>query len=225
MVVSEALRAAIRDGQFRPGDKLPSEAQLALAHQVSRTVIREAIAQLRADGLVLPRQGAGIFVQAAEAALSLPFKDVDPARLSSVIEMLELRVPVEIEAAGLAAQRRSPAQEEAILEAHRAIGRCIEAEAPTAEADFRLHLAIAEATNNPRFAEFLRMSGPRLIPRAVVPQGERVAHEAGYLDRLMAEHARIVDAISSGDVPAAREAMRVHLKGSQQRYRDIVRHH
>ena len=72
-VISQALRDAIRSGRFRPGEKLPSEAKLTAEHSVSRTVIREAIAALRADGLVDPRQGAGVFVLETILAPVMPW--------------------------------------------------------------------------------------------------------------------------------------------------------
>ncbi|MGO4670265.1 FadR/GntR family transcriptional regulator [Bosea sp. 2RAB26] len=222
-VISQALRDAIRSGRFRPGEKLPSEAKLTAEHGVSRTVIREAIAALRADGLVDPRQGAGVFVLEPILAPVLPFQNVDNARVSSVIELLELRSPVEVEAAGLAAQRRSPAQEEVIVERHRAIIACIQNEQPTIEADFELHLAIAEATNNPRFVEFLRIMGEGMIPRSALRQPDAERSSGDYLRRLVEEHGRIVAAISNGDVDEAKDAMRVHLNGSQQRYRQLLR--
>lgn len=221
--IGQALRESIRSGLYRPGDKLPSEAKLTQEHNVSRTVIREAIAALRADGLVDPRQGAGVFVLEPISAPVLPFQNVDNAKVSSVIELLELRAPVEMEAAALAAQRRSPAQEEAIIERHRAIIDCIDGGRPTIEVDFDLHLAVADATNNPRFVEFLRIMGEGMIPRSALrePNAERTSGE--YLQRLVEEHGRIVAAISNGDVDDAREAMRVHLSGSQQRYRKLLR--
>ena len=98
-------------GQFPPGSRLPSEAQLTEAHGVSRTVVREAIAALRADRLVEARQGAGVFVLEAEVPAPTPLflRNIDHERVSSMIELLELRTAVEVEAAGLAALRRSPA--------------------------------------------------------------------------------------------------------------------
>lgn len=221
--ISQALREAIRSGRYRPGEKLPSEARLTAEYNVSRTVIREAIAALRADGLVDPRQGAGVFVLEPLSAPVLPFQNVDNARVSSVIELLELRTPVETEAAALAAQRRSPAQEEAIIERHHAIIACIQNGQPTIEADFELHLAIAEATNNPRFVEFLRIMGEGMIPRSALREPDSERTSSDYLRRLVEEHGRIVAAISNGDVDDAREAMRIHLSGSQQRYRQLLR--
>lgn len=221
--LSNTLRRAIATGQFPPGSKLPSESQLTEAHGVSRTVVREAIAALRADRLVKAQQGAGVFVLEQPASPVLSFGNLDQARVSSVIELLELRTAVEVEAAGLAALRRSPAQEETIFERHHALRDCLNAGAPTSEADFALHLAIAEATNNSRFREFLSMIGPRIIPRAAMREGELEADQDAYILLIDEEHHQIVVAISNGDEEGAREAMRRHLRGSQERYRALLR--
>ena len=222
-VVSADLRRLIVEGEIQPGDKLPSEATLTKSYKVSRTVIREAIAALRADGLVEARQGAGVFVLNNQQGTIFPFQVFDEERISSMIEMLELRTAIEIEAAGLAAARRSPAQEEAIFERHEDLGRLIDNGKPTAEADFAFHLAIADATNNPRFREFLDMMGQRVIPRALLQNGDRERSSSDYLGQIQTEHKAIAMAISGRDEQAAREAVRTHLKGSQQRYRQLLR--
>ncbi|WP_128255310.1 FadR/GntR family transcriptional regulator [Falsirhodobacter deserti] len=220
--VSEALRAEITEGHLKPGDRLPSEAKLTEAHGVSRTVVREAIAALRADRLVEARQGAGVFVLEAAEPEPAPFQNIDYVRLSSMIEMLELRTAVEVEAAGLAAQRRSAQQEERIIEAFRAVDAAIAAGEPTTAADYDLHIAIAEATNNPRFAEFLAMVGGSVIPRRAMQDAADAAPRT-YLAQIQEEHDRIVSAILAGDEEAARQAMRVHLRGSRNRYRALLR--
>jgi DNA-binding FadR family transcriptional regulator len=212
----------ILSGAVPVGKKLPGELALAAGHGVSRTVVREAIAALRADGLVEARQGAGVFVTAREPP-ARAFQRLDPSRISSVIEMLELRAAVEIEAAALASERRSPAQAEAIREASDAIAARIAAGEPTTDADFAFHLAIAEATNNARFPEFLRMIGARLIPRRALREEGGEAAPADYLAQIQNEHRAIAEAIAARDEAAAREGMRVHLKGSQSRYRALLR--
>ncbi|OJF92324.1 FadR/GntR family transcriptional regulator [Pararhizobium antarcticum] len=224
--LGDNLRRAITTGQFPPGSKLPSEAQLSEAHGVSRTVVREAIATLRSDRLVETRQGAGVFVLEASIALPRPLlsiQNLDPARVSSMIELLELRTAVEVEAAGLAALRRSPAQEEAILDRHYAVHACLDAGISSSDADFALHLAIAEATNNPRFREFLSMIGKGVIPRAALRSDESETDQTAYIKLLDDEHNAIVIAISNSDEDGARDAMRRHLRGSQSRYRVLLR--
>lgn len=220
--VSEALRAEITEGRLKPGDRLPSEARLTEAHGVSRTVVREAIAALRADRLVEARQGAGVFVLEAPMPEKAPFQNIDYVRLSSMIEMLELRTAVEMEAAGLAATRRSAQQEERIIDAYRAVSAAIAAGEPTTAADYDLHLAIAEATNNPRFPEFLAMVGGNVIPRQALQNAGDAAPQP-YLVQIQEEHDRIVTAILAGDEEGARQAMRVHLRGAQARYRVLLR--
>lgn len=222
-MVGVQLRRAILDGEMRVGDKLPSEAELTRQYDVSRTVIREAIASLRADGLVEARHGVGVFVQSTGGRGASPLQDFDPARISSIIEVLELRTAVEVEAAGLAALRRSPAQEEAIWEHLAAVGAAIDAGRPTIEADFAFHVSIAEAANNPRFRDFLMLFGPNVIPRAGLQSGMAEAAPPEYLRQIQSEHRRIADAISARDEEGARQAMRVHLKGGQQRYRNLIR--
>ena len=221
--VSADLRRLVTEGEIRPGDKLPSEAALTKKYKVSRTVIREAIASLRADGLVEAKQGAGVFVLNSQPAAAFPFQAFDEARISSMIEILELRTAIEIEAAGLAAARRSPAQEEAIFERCQDIDQLITEGRPTTEADFAFHLAIADATNNPRFREFLEMMGQRVIPRTVLQGDHAERTPSSYLGQLQAEHKAIAEAISARDEQAAREAVRTHLKGSHERYRQLLR--
>lgn len=222
--VAEDLRRTIASGEVPVGGKLPSESTLTGTYKVSRTVVREALATLRADGLVEPRQGAGVFVIGNEPSPGGGFLRPEPKRLSSAIELLELRTAVEVESAALASLRRSPAQEEAILERCDDLDRLIAAGAATAEADRDFHLAIADATNNPRFREFLALMGSSAIPRRALQDGtagERTP--ADYLVQIQAEHRAIAAAISLGDPDAAGEAMRLHLKGSQDRYRAMLR--
>ncbi|WP_037067622.1 FadR/GntR family transcriptional regulator [Allorhizobium undicola] len=215
----EKLREAIQSGQFRPGDRLPSESRMTAEYAVSRTVVREAIAALKSDGLVEPRQGAGVFVLDAPAPIALPFQNIDRARVSSVIELLELRMAVEVEAAALAALRRSAQQEEVIWARHRDLFMLIEAGKATAEADFALHLAIAEATSNPRFPEFLTMLGRSAIPRDALQQEADPQEQRRYMMQIHEEHGAIIEAISNSDETGARTSMKLHLRGSLSRYR------
>ena len=221
--VSADLRRTILSGIIPVGGRLPSEAVLTDTYKVSRTVVREAIAALRADRLVEARQGAGVFVLASETPGGHPFQSVDPNRVSTVIELLELRAAVEIEAVGLACLRRSPAQEEAIIERCDDIEAMIDSQGSTTDADFALHLAIADATNNPRFREFLEIMGGRLIPRRALQTGGREDVAKDYLRQIQLEHRTIAEAISQRGEDRAREAMRAHLKGSQDRYRKLLR--
>ena len=105
--LTQRLAAEILSGRVQPGARLPTEQELSLSTGVSRTVVREAVAALRADGLVVTRQGLGAFVPAD--VQRRPFRiDLDGMKsVKEVLQILELRMGLEIEASGLAAARRT----------------------------------------------------------------------------------------------------------------------
>jgi GntR family transcriptional regulator, transcriptional repressor for pyruvate dehydrogenase complex len=220
------IAGEIRSGRLEPGARLPTEQKLMQAMGVSRTVVREAVAALRAEGLVTTRQGSGAFV-AADAS-RVPFR-IDPEGLSSigdVLEVMELRLALEIEAAALAAERITPERLIPIGHALRAIEDAILRGEGAINEDFAFHRAIAEASGNPRFAELLEFLGRHVIPRQSVrvslvsPEAQRQ-----YLMRIQKEHARIHAAIRDGQAAEARKAMRTHLTRSLQRYRGLAERH
>lgn len=225
--IAEKLRTRLESGALQPGDRLPTEQALGEMYGVSRTVVREAIATLRADGLVSARQGSGMFVRELPAQpLGLSLLKTSPDRISSIIETLELRAAVESEAAALAAERRSPAELEKIREQFAAIGVAVAAGELAEEQDFSLHLAIAEASHNRHFVEFFRFLGERTIPRSqLFGQTRHDDGLAAYLERIQSEHARVVDAIADRHPVKARDSMRRHLKGSQDRYQRLMHQH
>lgn len=223
-LIAETLRRKIEQGHFRPGDRLPSESELTLTHSVSRTAVREALALLRSDGLVEARKGSGVFaLDPAEARHSGPFADLDIERLSGVIELFELRSAFEIRAASLAALRRSAEQIDEILRANDVVSTELKAGKSTREADFAFHYAVAQASQNRRFPEFLTLIRPGIVPRAELEQG-RSGVRRPYTPNpdIVLEHARIADAIIDGDPDRAEAAMKQHLEDSLSRYRALL---
>ena len=217
--VVAALRGQILGGQVAVGHKLPTEGQLTETFGVSRTVIREAIASLAADGLVEPRQGAGVFVL-EHPAVAFGSISQEIKKVSQAINVLEVRMGIEIESAGLAAQRRNAAQEALIQEAFFEFERLLKLGEPTGKADFAFHREIASATNNPFYVEILDALGDRTIPcDRNSPWYSVEVLSAEYLTGLQREHLLILHAISAGDPQAARDAMRAHLIAAQNRYR------
>jgi DNA-binding FadR family transcriptional regulator len=150
--------------------------------------------------------------------------DVDFAQISDVLEILELRMAVEIEAAGLACARSSVAQQAKIYEALREMEFQVQTGSPAEKADYEFHRAIADATNNRRYGEFLEYLGDKTIPRAQLRRKPAEVEDLkAYMDKILAEHHRIYDAISLRDAEGAREAMREHLSQSQARYQSLLR--
>ena len=224
----EGLGNRIRDDRLKPGDKLPTEAAIMAEYGVSRTVVREALSKLQASGLVATRHGVGTFVEQLSPvpgeAAGFRIAPEQYATLRDVVAVLELRIGVETEAAGLAAQRRTAADLAAMRQALDAMTAALEAGEDAVAADFQFHLAITRATQNLHFAQLMVTLGTRVIPRArLAPEpaaGELPAAERqAYLRRVQAEHESIFDAITGQDTEAARAAMRTHLANSRERRR------
>ncbi len=210
----------ISSGRLRRGDRLPTGQEWGSAAGVSRTVIREAIAALKALGLVETRQGVGAFV--ACDVRRRPFQ-IDPDRLQrlpSVLHVLELRSGIEMEAAGLAAERRTAMHLTHLANAIQAIGLAIARGEEAVEADFEFHCAIADATSNPYFRQLLEALGIEAIPRLILQHSHRqVRDRTRYLLASQAEHQALLTAIEEQNPTRARGIMRRHLHRGLERYR------
>jgi GntR family transcriptional repressor for pyruvate dehydrogenase complex len=221
--VVDRIAAEIGSGRIPPGSRLPTEQALVAALGVSRTVVREAVAALRAEGMVVTRQGAGAFVAADRSRV--PFR-IDPDGLSSiddVLRVMELRAAIEIQAATLAAERVTRAGLLRIEEALGALESAISRGEAAVKEDFALHRAISLATGNPRFVEFLEFLGRHVIPRQSIRVSLNTpAEQRRYLARIQHEHRKICAAIRQRDPASARRAMRTHLTRSLERYRRLA---
>lgn len=217
--VVEAITNNIQAGLLKPGEKLPTESAIMAMHGVSRTVVREAISHLQAAGVVKTRHGIGTFVlEPPPANLGLSADSIITVR--DVLAMLELRISVEMEAAGLAAVRRTEAQVMEMQQVLETMHTHVAKGEASVEADVQFHLLIAQATGNRYFVEILNHLGTTIIPRARVNLAQ-IGHDApaAYLQRVHGEHEAILDAIVHKDPEAARAAMRTHLDNSRERLR------
>ncbi len=219
-IVAKDIAERIDAGEYPVGARIPIEAQLGETYNVSRTVVREAIAHLRSEGLVESRQGVGVFV-AARGGMVLKISPDRLGELTEILEILELRLGVEVEAAGLAAQRRDEAGLRRIMDAFERTTDLDVFSANPRQLDFDFHMAIAEASGNGYMPRFMSFIGPVIIPpsqliHATIP---KITRE--YLAKMLEEHRRIAEAIQRQDVLDARDAMRFHLVGSLERYRKL----
>ncbi|MFA6265748.1 MAG: FadR/GntR family transcriptional regulator [Pseudolabrys sp.] len=215
------LTSDITSGKLLPGSRLPTEQEMIAATGVSRTVIREAVAALRADKLVVSRQGIGTFVV---EKVRRPFRvEFDEhSSLRDVLNVMELRTGVEVEAAGLAAERATPAQIKKISDRFEAIQAAIDAGDNAVDQDFAFHCEIAEATGNHQFKGFLEYLGSVVIPRQTVWGRSAPLLRRNNLILFQREHGKILAAIRSGDVQKARAAMRGHLGNSRERHQKLA---
>ena len=219
--VSSTMTARIASGALAPGSRLPTEQELSSEFGVSRTVVREAISRLKSEGLVETRQGSGAFV--APTKLGIPFR-IDPVSVDSfeaTVEILELRLAVESEAAALAAERASTDQLDAIRDALADVRAAFERGDDGVEEDLMFHRAIAEATNNSKYVdltEFLE----RYVRHQIQITGGRTAR-ARRMGETQAEHQKILAAIEAHDSDAARASARAHFRKGIERIKRSMR--
>lgn len=221
-IVVAQLTERIDSGLYAPGEKLPSSALLCEEFGVSRTVIREALTSLKFAGRVLSRQGDGVYVTERDAkGISFEINRVDDIR--SAMQILELRIGVELQSVALAAQRRTP---EALAEIGRAYallevldGEDIEADV---RADFEFHLAIARATRNPHFPKFLEAVMGEISFDLALKHRQSSGSYRTYLKKIGKEHAAILAAVTHGDAQGAKAALASHLEESLNRYRAML---
>ena len=204
------LGTQIERGRLGPGDRLPTEAQLCVAHGVSRSVVREAVHRLKSRGLVAARQGSGVFVAPPASHQALAF---DPRVLESVdavVHVVEVRRELEGGMAALAAERANKAQVAGLRRALAAIDAAAAAGQDGVAEDLAFHRAIGEATGNPQFSRLLGFLEQYLREGMRITRGNE-ARRADFMEAVRKEHRCIVDAIAAGDPNAARRAATRHL--------------
>ena len=215
--VVEQLTRQVRSGVAAPGSRLPAESELSRRFDVSRTVVREAVARLKADGLVETLPGQGLFVTdpgPGSGLLRLRPPEGDATRIAA--ELLEFRAGLEVDSARLAASRRTPADMRALRRAFARLEGVQGEGGSGAEEEVAFHLQIARASHNTyiiQVLEFLSASMHVAISRS----REMDATRSEYLVDAHEEHTAIFAAIIAGDPERAVRAMRAHLQAGQAR--------
>ena len=215
-------------GLWRVGEKLPTEKALAESFGVSRPILREALARLKADGRVESRQGAGAVVAERNKISAFRIADVRAAAVTgnttaqgthananaadlSEREMLELRQIVESGAAELAAARRTPSQLAAIAAAVDAMDRAVAARADGSDADDAYHNAIARATGNTQLAKFVAFLGAQFSASRKVTW-DQAGYGVGITELGQIDHHAILDAIVAGNTALAKALAHAHVQ-------------
>jgi DNA-binding FadR family transcriptional regulator len=214
--VVAGLKDKILAGELPPGHKLPSESELIDEFGVSRTVVREAVTRLRAEGLVETFQGRGSFVLAMPEPTSFTIESAAIRTHRDVLDMVDFRIGIECETAALAAARVDAAGRAAIQAALDAFVAAAPEDA--VEADFGFHRAVAAVSGNRFYLDLLDSLGPMVIMLARTRLGDAHSHaDASQVARLRREHDDVAAAVLAGDPDTARAAMRVHLGNTRRR--------
>ena len=216
--IVERLTQDIESGVLKPGDKLPTEAAIMGHFSVSRTVVREALSRLQASQLVVTRHGIGTFINEPIVRSNFSISSEDFSTLKDVISVLELRISLETEAAGLAAKRRKPENLQAMLLALQTFKASIGLDSDNVASDFEFHIEVAKATDNRHFADLMSYLGTMIIPGGrITASFSNSSDRVAYLQKVHAEHESIYQAILNHDSETARAAMRTHLTNSRDR--------
>lgn len=202
--VSRYLETEIAEGRLKPGDRIPTEAKLAEAFEVSRNVVREAVARLKSEGLVISRQGLGAFVTTDSNRSSFRIHHEDLSNLNKLRQLYELRLDLEVSAAGMAARRRSRSQLQTIQQALQALREAALSGERITEHSMQFKRAIADATGNDYFKNFILFLSAHIYEAASLEQ--RMADSSALSTTLLLEHQAILQAIESGDPDLARRA-------------------
>jgi DNA-binding FadR family transcriptional regulator len=214
----EDLERRVMSGELPPGARFPTEAAMVASAGVSRTVVREAFARLAASGLLESRRGSGAYVAQGARYRAFQITAEELREIDDIHRLFEMRTPLEIEMAGLAAERHDKADLAAM---RRAIDDMLQAADVDAavNADTAFHAAVAAATRNDYFTRFTEFLGVRLVPpRTQYLRSPDAASRRRYIEEIAADHSAIFEAVARRDVDDARSAAAQHMANSHSRH-------
>lgn len=206
--VARQLRELVVAGELAPGQRIPSERELAARFGVGRPAVREALKELKAQGLLISGRGPQGTVVAAHPGsdIAARVRELAGTGAERLVELMELRVAVEVQAAGLAARRATLEEIRRLSDIHVDLS-----DANHAESDQAFHRLIAEASHN----VLLRRLSAELVgllhehmPRIL----EVVYTQPGGAEAVQRQHDLVLEAVRRGDEAGARRAMRQHLE-------------
>lgn len=211
-IYSDILNS-IMEGEFKEGDRLLTEHALAERFATSRPTVREALARLRADGIIVTRRGSGTIVGRRPDPNVRRFAPLET--LSDIRRCYEFRMVTESGAAELAARKAGEDDIRAIQDAWDRLERVVETqEGIGAQDDFAFHLAVARASRNQFFITMLSSIEEQIV---VSMNLSRNLSRVKTLERqrlVQREHLDVLEAIKARDAARAGRAMRTHLENA-----------
>lgn len=215
--IVEWLSQQIETEQLKPGEKLPSESELCERFSVGRSAVREALSQLKSEGIVTAQQGRGVFVNERGARQTFRLQNASLEDAEGLAHVIELLVTFESAAARYAALRRTPEDLKRIKRALVGMEYAIVHDKLGEEEDFSFHQAIVDATKNPHFKalnDYLEQHARKLIRQA---RSNTATNYSDLIQDVQDEHKAIYNAIEAGDAAAAGSAAETHLRNAAKR--------
>jgi DNA-binding FadR family transcriptional regulator len=210
-IYSDILNSII-EGEFKEGDRLLTEHALAERFSTSRPTVREALARLRADGIIVTRRGSGTTVGRRPDPDVRRFAPLET--LSDIRRCYEFRVVTEAGAAALAARHADESDIAAIQAAWDELERVIETQGIGAKDDFALHLAIARASKNQFFITVMSFIEEQVVFSMNLSRNLSLVKTLERQRLVQAEHLEVLAAIRAHDPERAGRAMAAHLENA-----------
>jgi DNA-binding FadR family transcriptional regulator len=213
--IYERILELIVTGDFSLNSRLPSETELARRFGASRPVVREALARLREDGIVVSRQGSGSYVVKRPDQSALRFVPI--GSLADIQRCYEFRAGLEGAAAALAAERWQERDMAAIRAALDDLEACVRSGRLGVDEDARFHTVIAAATHNQYHQSVQASLAPHISLGMNLSRNLTLLHTQARLRKVQDEHVAVVDAIAAREPDAARTAMETHIRNAHRR--------
>lgn len=214
--VAAILTEELKSGALKPGEMLPPEMELATKFGVSRAVIREALSQLKAEGLLESQQGRGVMVVGRAGRRFFRLEDPEKFNAQSLAHLYELRAILESEAAAMAAARGSTRDVAKLGECVVAMARAVEDDAIGAVPDLDFHRGIAEASGNQHLCDLMQFLNDKLLV-LIQEAREHSRQNPGVPRQVQKEHEDIYRAIEARNPHKARKETLDHLRMAARR--------
>ena len=209
------ILSRIVEGEYKEGERLPTEHALAERFATSRPTVREALARLRADGIIATRHGSGTTVARRPDPDVRRFAPLET--LSDIRRCYEFRIVTEAGAAEQAALKADADDIAAIQHAWDQLERIIETQGIGAQDDFMFHLAVARASKNPFFITVMSFIEEQILFSMNLSRNLSLVKTVERQRLVQAEHWAVFDAIRNQNARAAGQAMRAHLENALER--------
>jgi len=215
-IVQQHLLNRIVSGEYSPGSRLPTVADLASGYDVGRSTIREALSALKAMGYIDIKHGGGTFVSKQLPTDNDPNKNVLSPSMDSLREVIEARKYIESGCSALAAERRTEEDLEALDEIIQLMINSVDDETQSEVADAAFHLQIAKASHNLLMIQLMESLNQRMSESIGESRKLWFYSERASAERLLAEHLLIYEAIKTKDAVLASNTMLQHLSKVEQ---------
>ena len=211
-LIVEQINMICLEQNLQPGDRLPSERNLASLFGVSRNSVREALKDLESKGVIETRQGGGSFLAPSKRdVLGTELRThIDETHAQLIDEMLELRRAFEVEAVSLAAQRATAENLEAIRRVLSQMAEAVDDPEMGVQADLDFHLQVAYATKNQLLIDLMETLAKRMEENIRATRSQRFTDKSRHQDTLK-EHEEIYLAIADGNSDLAKQLMEKHI--------------